>query len=261
MLTNTNEFYNILRAIVIHSKPDPCNRLNMFAVMDDRNKLNQSDAGMTMSHYDKGLFWARDWVNKGRSPNDICREYDALIVDPPREATMKSPGEKSYTVMFDFAIVGQVKCESCPSSCMDTVEGKRGQLIAKMHEVLRELGSYQLYNVIPVSGSAYTAWLSEGQAAHMTTQTAIYSSVTPRGKMLSASFMAGASPIYQPSWNNLSRSQAKLLGVDGKTSLIDNVVAIATSLAVTFCNPNPSISYVYENPSSAALGLVKCEYC
>lgn len=255
MITSPTEIYNILRSIVIHDAPQPCGRLNCFAVIDRIKQLNATNAEMTYKHYTDGLFWARDWYNGGADPSKLAKEYDILMVEAFKSFRKVDMQTRSYIFPLYLTIAGQIQCEACPGECSDTIEGKRLQLADKMNKVLAELLSYEKYEITPATGAPFTGWATPGQVEALLTA-GTWTTANATGWMLDASIQAGELEVYVPLWNSLSRPESSSIR-ESKDSLVDNVAAITAQINFQICT-SQSGSFRYEIPDVDGLGVVKC---
>lgn len=255
MITNISDIYGILRSIVIHDAPAACGRLNCFAVLDRIQQLNATNAEMSFKHYTQGLFWARDWYNKGASPNELSKEYDILLVESLKSFRKADPQSKSYWLPLYITVAGQIQCEACPGECADTAEGKRAQLADKLNAVIGELFSYEKYDVTPASGDPFTAWVTPGQASALITA-GTWTAADATGWRFDASVQAGEMEFYVPLWNSLSRPESSTIR-EGKSSLVDNVAALTVAIQVEICNTEAGL-FKYDTPNVDGLGVVKC---
>lgn len=255
-LTSISEILGILRSIVVHHKPaNLCGRLNTFAVLDRMTQLNASNAEMTYQHYLEELFWERDWANDGADPNKMEKRYDALIVRAGSIEPFKSDKEaKTWVLPLMLNIVGEIKCEYCPEGCTDTKEGRRMQIIQTMQQVIDELMTYQKYEIEPATGTPFTAWSNEAQAAALITA-GTWTDAVPTSIRLDASIMQDGFDIFVPDWNSLGRVSQRLVGHD---TLVDNVVAVAARIDIEICDPTPEFSFFYETEAVQEVGIVKC---
>jgi len=256
MITSISEFQNILRAVAIHHKPaDLCNRLNSFAVVDRMTQLNATNAEMVMQHYTQGMFWARDWYNQGAKPNALCTEYDMLVLEAVKGAQKTDITDRGFTVTLYLVVVGKV---DPGGKCPCTIEGKRTAVMKTLNEVVTELVSYQQYEIDPATGSNFTGWASEGQAAAMILA-GTWTSATPTGRRLDVSLIQPEGfAFWVPEWNSLKPFGS---GATGRNTLIDGVVAVATQINLEICNPNTAANWKYDVPSANGLGVVKCVEC
>lgn len=256
MLNNITDFLNILRAIAIHHSPtDLCGRINTFGVVESMTQLNSDNGQWTHKHYRDGLFWARDWFNGGADPNKLKKEYDLMVVrglsvEPYRMDTES----KNWIYPLHLNIVGQVKCEFCPEGCTDTREGRRLQIAKTLQYVIDEMMTYQQYNIVPASGDPFTGWANEAQAAALVGN-GTWTSATFTGRRLDTYIKNEAFDTFVPDWSSLNRINKR---VTEKTSLADDVVAIAVAIYVQVCDPVTPFGFDYESHAVQELGVVKC---
>lgn len=255
-MPDINDFLAILRAIVVHHSPaELCGRLNSFIVVDQMTQLNADNAGVKFKDYAKGHFWSRDWFNQGASPNDIKKQYDALVVramsvEPYREDTES----KKWVYPLHLNVVGQIQCDYCPDGCDDTLAGRRLEVAKTLQHVIDEMQTYQQYSIVPAAGDPFTGWASTAQVTALV-ENGTWTSAEFNGKRLTNYIQNQTFDCFIPDWSSLNRINRR---VTEKDSLLDNVVAIATVIYFEVCDATTPFGFDYETHSIQELGVVRC---
>lgn len=155
----TTEIFNqiIKQAVIDTAYSD--SQVNTFNAIDIDPDLNSVSFGATYSDFQNGLFWSRDWVNSGASPDTIKGQYPVLMTESRSQSF--DIGYTESSAMVFLLLIDKVKeCSDCPfpESGRQTTQ----RVFQILRAIIDEVYSYGKYNVIR-DGETSVEWISEGR--------------------------------------------------------------------------------------------------
>lgn len=222
------DFYQMVRQVVIDMDYNPPYLVNSFAVVDQVPDIRHTSFGYNMEDYQAGRFWSRSWVNGGADVSQMCGEFPALFIEN-RIVTQDCPNSQDVEAVLWFVLVDKIKCEGCPPSILRTGSALKEYLRDSLRSILAEFYTYQLFEI---DGNPVTwEWMSEARAAS-----------DPRDKVMTDDIVAMVSPdsLEIGDWGNYEEYRGQY-----------------AKLKIRFCWPTLS-KFNYSNPVVPQLAYTKC---
>lgn len=151
--------------IVMRWPFDPCTQIDTFVLMDDPEKINQTNFGMNYQNYLDGDFYSRKWVNGGANPNSLCGGFP-MVAHQSFNVGLPDTGESQpYIQRGSILIIDVADCEDC-GECRRTqwqVSKDTKRLLMQFMLIRMQ---YLQYMVTPTTGDDYVEWAHPAVMAH-----------------------------------------------------------------------------------------------
>lgn len=230
----TEETLNLIfRQIVLDGAFTGNRQINTYYFGDRDVNLDHQSFEATMTDYEGGYFWSREWVLKdGADPSTIRGEFPALFAES-RVVKDPCPSEDELTFEIWFLLVDDIGCEGCPDHGERNVRIVKNNLRKMLKAYIRELLSYAQYEDLNDESGDPAGWISRGRVAAYPDEYADFDVIID---MMS---IVEPDPIEYREWGRHPTRRAYY-----------------TRLFFTWCEDR-TLTMNYDNPSVNKTGIVK----
>lgn len=134
-------------------------QVNTFSTVDVKGRpIAGSEMAKTYNHYERGYFWAREWVAMGADVDRMGKKEFPICAYEVKEREIREIGKGDGCDTIYLTIFDQFDCETCQRTEEEVSRDTRVMLYA----FIEELYTYGVYEV-----DGAFLWMSAGRYKHL----------------------------------------------------------------------------------------------